>query len=99
MFVGKSHKKENLSLFNDMLTLINTNHDYTTRGGSKNLSDTPPIQITHYGKKSVRAKTTSNWDLPQRITNIDLLTCDLHEFKKTISASIMKTSNNFHNNN
>ena len=94
MFVGKSHKKENLSLFNDMLTLINTNHDYTTRAGSKNLSDTPPIQITHYGKKSVRAKTTSNWNLPQRITNVDLP----HEFKKTSSASIMETSNNLHNN-
>ena len=94
MFVGKLHKKENLSLLNDMFTLLNTNHDYTARAGSKNLLDTPPSQFTHYGKKSVRAKTTSNWNLPQRITNVDLP----HEFKKTSSASIMETSNNLHNN-
>ena len=95
MFVGKLHKKENLSLLNDMFTLLNTNHDYTARAGSKNLLDTPSSQFTHYGKKSVRAKTTSNWNLPQRIINVDLP----HEFKKTSSVSIMETSNNLHNNN
>ena len=65
-----------------MFTLLNTNHDYITRAGSKNISDTPPSQSTHYGGNSIRAKTTSNWNLLQRTTNGDLLTFDLHEFKK-----------------
>ena len=67
-----------------MFTLLNTNHDYITRAGSKNLLDTPPSQSTHYGENPVRAKATSNWNLLQRITSVDLLTCELHEFKKTI---------------
>ena len=41
MLVRKSLKKENLSLFDDMLTLLNTNRDYITRSGSKNILDTP----------------------------------------------------------
>ena len=41
MLVRKSLKKENLSVFDDMLTLLNTNHDYITRAGSKNILDTP----------------------------------------------------------
>ena len=30
-------RKESLSLFNGMVTLLNTNHDYITTDGSKNL--------------------------------------------------------------
>ena len=67
-----------------MFTLLNTNHDYTTRAASKNLLDTPPGQSTHYGENLVRAKAKSNRNLLQRIANIELLTCDLHEFKRTI---------------
>ena len=33
----KDSKKENLSLFNGMVALLKTNHDYITRDGSKNL--------------------------------------------------------------
>ena len=83
-FARKSLKKENLSLFNNMFTLLNSNHNYITRPGSKNILDTAPSQSTYYGENSVRAKGTSNWNLLQRITNIDLLTCHLYEFKKTI---------------
>ena len=79
MFVRKSLKKENLSLFDDMFIVLNTNHDYTTRAGSKNILDTPPSQSTHYGENSVRAKATTNWNL--RITNVDLVLCERHEFK------------------
>ena len=46
-----------------MFTLLNTNHDYVTRAGFKNISDTPPSQSTHYGENSIRAKATSNWNL------------------------------------
>ena len=67
-----------------MFSLLNTNHDYIIRAASKNILDPPPSQSTHYGENSIRAKATSNWNLIQRITNVDLLTCDLHEFKKTI---------------
>ena len=49
LLVRKSLKKENLYFFDDMFTLLNTNHDYITRAGSKNISDTPPSQSTHYG--------------------------------------------------
>ena len=84
LFVRKSFKKENLSLFNDMFTLLNTNHDYITRAGSKNILDKPPSQSTHYGENSIRAKALSNWNLLQRITNVNLLTCDLHEFKNNL---------------
>ena len=61
-------RMENLYLFNDMFTLLNTNV------GSKNLLDTPSSQSTHYGENSIRVKATSNWNLLQRITNVDLLT-------------------------
>ena len=67
-----------------MFTLLKTNHDYTTRAASKNLLDTSPGQFTHYGGNSIRAKATSNCNLLQRITNVDLLTFDFHEFKKKI---------------
>ena len=67
-----------------MFTLLSTNHDYISRAGSKNILDTPPSYSTYYGENSIRAKATSNWNLLQRITNGDLLTCDLHDFKKTI---------------
>ena len=67
-----------------MFSLLNTNHDYIIGAASKNILDPPPSQSTHYGENSIRAKATSNWNLLQRITNVDLLTCDLHEFKKTI---------------
>ena len=67
-----------------MTCLLNTNHDYITKAGFKNILDTPPSQSAHYGENSIRAKATSNWNLLQRITNVDLLTCDFHEFKKTI---------------
>ena len=60
LFVRKSLKKENFSLFNDMFTLLNANHNYITRAGSKNILDTPPSQSTHYGENSIRAKATSN---------------------------------------
>ena len=56
LFVIKSLKKENLSLFNDMFTILNTNHDHITRAGSKNLLDTPASQSTHYGENSITAK-------------------------------------------
>ena len=84
LFVIKSLKKENLSLFNDMFTILNTNHDHITRVGSKNLLDTPTSQSTHYGENSITAKATNNWNLLQRINNVDLLTCDLQRFKKAI---------------
>ena len=45
LLVGKLHKKENLSLLNDMFTLLNTNHDYTARAGSKNLLDTLQVNL------------------------------------------------------
>ena len=67
-------KKENLSLFNYMFTLLNTNHDYITRAESKNILDTPPSQSTHYGENSIRAKAISNWNLLQIITKVELLT-------------------------
>ena len=67
-----------------MFTLLNTNHDYTISAGYKNLLDTPPSRSTHDSENSIRAKATNDWNLLQRITNVDLLTCDLHEFKKTI---------------
>ena len=51
-FVRKSLKMENVYLFNDMLTLLNTNHDYITRAGSKDIFDTPPSQSTHYSENS-----------------------------------------------
>ena len=70
-----------------MCTLLNTNHDYITRAGFKNILDTPPSQSTHYGENAITAKATSNWNLLQRITNVNLLTCDLHEFKKTICGN------------
>ena len=87
MFVRKSLRKENLSLLNDMFTLLNTNCNYITRAESKNILDTPPSQSIHYGENSIRAKAISNWNLLQRITNVNLLTCDLHEFKKTICGN------------
>ena len=37
--------RNSLSLFNDMFTLINTNHDYITRAGCKNILDTLPSQL------------------------------------------------------
>ena len=40
--VRKLLKKKNLFFFfNDMFTLLNTNHEYITRAESKNLLDTP----------------------------------------------------------
>ena len=43
LFVKKSLKKENLYL---MTSLPNTNRDYITRAGSKNILETPPSQST-----------------------------------------------------
>ena len=87
LFVRKSLKKENLSLFDDMFTVLKTNQDYITRAGSKSILDTPTSQTTHYGENSISATATSCWNLLQRILNVDLLTCELHEFKKTICDS------------
>ena len=67
-----------------MFTLLNANHDCITRAGSKDILDTPPNQSTHYGEKSIRAKATSNWNLIQRITNVDLLTCELYDLRQAI---------------
>ena len=59
LFVRKLHKKEYLYLFHDMFTLLNTNHDYNTRAGSKNLLDTPS-QSRNYGENSIKiAMSTS----------------------------------------
>ena len=69
----RNYSKEKSLLFNDMFTLLNTNHEYITRAESKNLLDTPN-QSTLYGENSLSAKATSNWDLLQRITNASLLT-------------------------
>ena len=55
LLVRKSLKKEN-PLFNDMFTLLNTNHDYISRAGFKNILDAPPSQSTHYGENAIRAK-------------------------------------------
>ena len=44
-----------------MFTLLNTDHDYTTRVESKNLLDRPPSQSTHYRENIAKAK--SNWNL------------------------------------
>ena len=41
-----------------MFILLNTNHNYNTGAGSKNLLDTSPSQSTHYGQNTVRAKAT-----------------------------------------
>ena len=68
LFIRKSLIMENLYLFNDMFTLLNTN------AGSKHILDTLSSQSTHYGENSIRVKATSNWNLLQRITNVDLLT-------------------------
>ena len=86
-------------LFNNMFTLLSAYHDYIARAGSKNLLDTPSSQSTHYSKISVRGKATANRNLLQRITNVDLLTCNLHKLKnKKCATSIMQTTNNVHYN-
>ena len=71
-----------------MFTLVNTNHDYITRAGSKNILDTPPSQSTHYGENSIRAKATNHWNSLQRIKNVDLLIYYLHELKKKTICDI-----------
>ena len=65
LFVRKSFKKESRCLFNDIFTLLNTNHDYITRAGTKILLDTSPSQSILYGENLKRAKATSNWNLIQ----------------------------------
>ena len=55
---------------------------------------TPPSQSTYYGENPIKSEATSNWNLLQRITNVDLLRCDFHEFKKQSVTSIMPTTNN-----
>ena len=45
LFVRKSLKKEKLFLFNDMFALLNTNHDYTAKGGPKNILDNIQVNL------------------------------------------------------
>ena len=65
-----------------MFTTPNTNHNHNAR--ARNLLDIPLSQTTHYGVNSIKTKAISSWNAVQRISNIDLLTCDLSKFKREI---------------
>ena len=65
-----------------MFTTLNTNHNHNTR--ARNLLEIPLSQTTHYGANSIKTKAISSWNTVQRISNIDLLTCDLNKFKREI---------------
>ena len=65
-----------------MFTTLNTNHNHNTR--AINLLDIPLSQTTHYDVNSIKTKAISSWKTVQRISNIDLLTCDLNKFKREI---------------
>ena len=82
LFVRNSINRENLPIFNEMFTTLNTNHNHNKR--ARNLLDIPLSQTTHYGVNSIKTKPISSWNTVQRISNIDLLTCDLNKFKQEI---------------
>ena len=65
-----------------MFTTLNTDHNHNKR--ARNLLDIPLSQTTHYGVNSIKTKPISSWNTVQRISNIDLLTCDLNKFKQEI---------------
>ena len=81
-FVRNSINRENLPIFNDIFTTLNTNHNHNTR--ARSLLDIPLSQTTHYVVNSIKTKAISSWNTVQRISNINLLTCDLNKFKREI---------------
>ena len=82
LLVRNSINRENLPIFNEMFTTLNTDHNHNKR--ARNLLDIPLSQTTHYGVNSIKTKPISSWNTVQRISNIDLLTCDLNKFKQEI---------------
>ena len=74
-----------------MFTTLNTNHNHNTR--ARNLLDIPLSQTTHYGVNSIKTKAISSWNTVQRISSIDLLTCDLTNLNKRSMIYTMPISN------
>lgn len=75
-----------------MLNMLYQNHTYNTRAATCNLIDITQVPRSHFGKSSIRLKTSQTWNELQRSLNMVLLNCGVlrnQYFKHTFPTIAM----------
>ena len=88
LFVRNTLKKENPQVFHEMFIMLIQNHTYNTRAATCHFIDIPQVKTTHFGQYSVKFQASETWNNRQRTQNLDLLTSEPSEFKKSIVRGI-----------
>ena len=77
LFVRISIRKENVHIFNEMLTMLNRNHSYNTR-------DIPQVRTAHFGEFSLKFKASQIGGDFQINFNSGILPCSYSQLKKAV---------------
>ena len=84
LFVRNTLKRENPQVFHEMLIMLNQNHTYNIGAAVFHFLDIRQVETTHFGQYSVKFQDSDTESNLQRTQNLNLLSFQPSEFKKTL---------------